>query len=90
MENLQCLPYILQQILHLSSLLFFKVNFCSQTCNLQICMWVYTIQLCYTHLTITSYKIERTVTNNSRKNEAAGPKQKQCSVVDESGGESKV
>ena len=28
--------------------------------------------------------------NSSRKNEAAGPKQKQCSVVDVPGGESKV
>ena len=28
--------------------------------------------------------------NSSWKNEAAGPKQKQCSVVDVSGGESKV
>ena len=28
--------------------------------------------------------------NNSRKNEVAGPKRKKCSVVDVSGGESKV
>ena len=32
----------------------------------------------------------RAITNSSRKNEAAGPKQKQHSVVDVSGGESKV
>ena len=32
----------------------------------------------------------RAITNSSRKNEAAGPKQKQCPVVDVSGGESKV
>ena len=32
----------------------------------------------------------RTITNNSSKNEVAGPKQKQSSVVDVSGGESKV
>ena len=32
----------------------------------------------------------RAITNSSRKNEVAGPKQKQCSVVDVSGGESKV
>ena len=32
----------------------------------------------------------RAITNSSRKNEAAGPKQKWCSVVDASGGESKV
>ena len=31
-----------------------------------------------------------TVTNSSRKNEVAGPRQKQCSVVDVSGGENKV
>ena len=30
------------------------------------------------------------ITNSSRKNEAAGPKQKQLSVLDVSGGESKV
>ena len=30
------------------------------------------------------------VTNSSRKNEVAGPKRKKCSVVDVSGGESKV
>ena len=30
------------------------------------------------------------ITNSSRKNEVAEPKQKQCSVVDVSGGESKV
>ena len=33
---------------------------------------------------------ERAITNNSRNNEAAGPKQKQRSAVDVSGGESKV
>ena len=32
----------------------------------------------------------RAITNISRKNEAAGPKQKRCSVVNVSGGESKV
>ena len=32
----------------------------------------------------------KAITNNSRKYEAAGPKQKQHSVVDVSGGESKV
>ena len=32
----------------------------------------------------------RAITNSSRNNEAAGPKKKQCSVVDVSGGESKV
>ena len=32
----------------------------------------------------------RAITNSSRKNEMAGPKQKQCSVLDMSGGESKV
>ena len=32
----------------------------------------------------------RAITNSSRKNEAAGPKWKQCSVVDVPGGESKV
>ena len=32
----------------------------------------------------------RAITNSSRKNEVAGPKQKQRSVVDVSGGESKV
>ena len=32
----------------------------------------------------------RTITNSSRNNEADGPKQKQCSFVDVSGGESKV
>ena len=32
----------------------------------------------------------RATTNSSRKNEEAEPKQKQCSVVDASGGESKV
>ena len=32
----------------------------------------------------------RTITNSSRNNEANGPKQKQCSFVDVSGGESKV
>ena len=32
----------------------------------------------------------RAITNSSRKNEAAGPKQKQHSVVDVSGRESKV
>ena len=33
---------------------------------------------------------QRTITNSSRKNEEAGPKQKWCSVVDVSGSESKV
>ena len=33
---------------------------------------------------------QRTITNSSRKNEATRPKQKPCSVVDVSGGESKV
>ena len=33
---------------------------------------------------------QRAITNSSRKNEAAGQKQKQHSVVDVSGGESKV
>ena len=33
---------------------------------------------------------KRAIMNSSRKNEVAGPKQKQCSVVDMSGGESKV
>ena len=33
---------------------------------------------------------QRAITNSSRKNEAAGPKQKQCSDGDVSGGESKV
>ena len=33
---------------------------------------------------------QRTIANSSRKNEAAGQKQKQHSVVDVSGGESKV
>ena len=33
---------------------------------------------------------QRAITNNSSKNEVAGPKQKQSSVVDVSGGESKV
>ena len=32
----------------------------------------------------------RAITNSSRKNGATGPKQEQCSVVDVSGGESKV
>ena len=32
----------------------------------------------------------RTITNSSGKNDVAGPKQKQCSVVDMFGGESKV
>ena len=32
----------------------------------------------------------RAITSSSRKNEVVGPKQKQCSVVDVSGGESKV
>ena len=32
----------------------------------------------------------RAITNSSRKNEAAGSEQKRCSVVDVSGGESKV
>ena len=32
---------------------------------------------------------QRAITNNSRKNEVAGPMQKQCSAVDISGGESK-
>ena len=33
---------------------------------------------------------QRAITNSSRENEVAGPKQKRCSVVDVSGGESKV
>jgi len=33
---------------------------------------------------------QRAITNSSRKNEVAGPKQKCCSVVDGSGGESNV
>ena len=33
---------------------------------------------------------QRAITNSSRKNEAAGPKQKQCPVVAVSSGESKV
>ena len=33
---------------------------------------------------------QKAITNSSRKNEAAGPKQKSCLVVDVSGGESKV
>ena len=33
---------------------------------------------------------QRAVTNSSRKNEGAGPKQKLCSVVGVSSGESKV
>ena len=33
---------------------------------------------------------QRAITNSSRKNEVAGPKQKRCSVVDVSAGESKV
>ena len=32
----------------------------------------------------------RAITNSSRKNEVVGPKQKQCSVVNVSGGESKL
>ena len=32
----------------------------------------------------------RAITNSSRKNDVAGPKENQCSVVDVSGGESKV
>ena len=32
----------------------------------------------------------KAITNSSRKNEVAGPKQKWCSVVDVSGGESNV
>ena len=33
---------------------------------------------------------QRAITNSSRKNEAVGLKQKRCSVVNMSGGESKV
>ena len=33
---------------------------------------------------------QRAIGNSSRKNEVAGPKRNQCSVVDVSGGESKV
>ena len=33
---------------------------------------------------------QRVIANSSRKNEVAGPKQKRCSVLDMSGGESKV
>ena len=32
----------------------------------------------------------KAITNNSRKNEASGPKRKKCSVVDISSGENKV
>ena len=35
-------------------------------------------------------KEQGAITNSSRKNESAGPKQKRCSVVDVSDGESKV
>ena len=35
-------------------------------------------------------KEQRAITNSSRKNEETGPKQKQCSVVYVSGGQSKV
>ena len=38
----------------------------------------------------TTGEEERAITNNSSKNEVAGPKQKQSSVVDVSGGESKI
>ena len=38
----------------------------------------------------TTGEEQRAITNSSRKNEAAGQKQKQHSVVDVSGGESKV
>ena len=38
----------------------------------------------------TQYATGEEWRNSSRMNEAAGPKQKQCSVVDVSGGESKV
>ena len=33
---------------------------------------------------------QKAITNSSRKNEVAGPKWKQCSVVDVSGGDSNV
>ena len=33
---------------------------------------------------------KRAITNSSRKNEATGPNQKQCSAVDVFGGESKI
>jgi len=33
---------------------------------------------------------QKAITNNSRKNEVVGPKWKQCSVADVSGGESKI
>ena len=38
----------------------------------------------------TTGEEQRSITNSSRKNEAAGPKQKQCSDGNVSGGESKV
>ena len=38
----------------------------------------------------TTGEEQRAITNSSRKNEAAGPKWKQCSAVDVSGGKSKV
>ena len=38
----------------------------------------------------TSEEEWRAITNSSRKNEAVGPKQKLCSDVDVSGGESQV
>ena len=39
---------------------------------------------------ISTWEAWRTITNSSRKNEAAGPKRKRRSVVDVSGGERKV
>ena len=38
----------------------------------------------------TTGEEERAITNSSRKNEATGPNQKQCSAVDVFGGESKI
>ena len=38
----------------------------------------------------TTGEEQKAITNRSRKNEAAGSKREQCSVVDVSGGESKV
>ena len=38
----------------------------------------------------TAEEEQRAITNSSRKNEVAGPKQKQCSSVQVSAGESKV
>ena len=43
-----------------------------------------------TDLGSTQYAMEEELRNSSRRNEEADPEQKQCSVVDMSGGESKV